>query len=134
MSPDHVEIVRGIFQAWAKGDFQYGAELFDDQIAYVVRQEFPESGAFLGLEQVGAYMRLFLEQWERVTFDAEDLKAIGDTVVARVLQHGKGSASGVEGENRFFLLFTFRGRRIVRMEAILGEDDALEAVGLSEGF
>lgn len=130
MSPDHVEIVRGIFQAWGRGDFRYGAEYFDEQLAYVVSADFPESGSFLGLEQVAAFMRRFLEQWERVAVDAEELRAVGDTVLVRVVQRSKGRASGLEGDNRFFILFTFRGRRIVRMESILREDEALQAVGL----
>ena len=32
----------------------------------------------------------------------------------------------------FFMVFTFRGGKIVRMESILNRDDALEAAGLSE--
>jgi hypothetical protein len=30
------------------------------------------------------------------------------------------------------VLFTFRGRKIVRMESIMGESEALEAAGLRE--
>jgi ketosteroid isomerase-like protein len=57
---------------------------------------------------------------------------VGDTVLAEVVQHGKGRASGVEGDNQYFQLFTFRGGKIVRMESIMSEAEALEAVGLSE--
>jgi ketosteroid isomerase-like protein len=35
-------------------------------------------------------------------------------------------------EQEFFMLFTFRGGKIVRIESILERDDALEAAGLSE--
>ncbi len=55
-----------------------------------------------------------------------------DTVLARVVQHSKGRASGIEGDISYFVLFTFRGGKIVRMESVMGEDEALEAVGLSE--
>jgi len=133
MSPDHIQIVRGIFDAWGRGDFRYGVEHFDAEVAYIVRPDFPEFGSFLGLEEVAGFMRRFLEQWERTAVEAEELRAVGDTVLARVLQHSKGSFSGVEGDNRFFMLFTFRGPRIVRVESILREDQALQAVGLS-GF
>jgi hypothetical protein len=40
--------------------------------------------------------------------------------------------SGVEGEMPSFVLFTFRGARIVRMEFVLEESEALEATGLRE--
>ena len=77
-------------------------------------------------------MRRFLEQFERVTIEAEQIEAVGDTVLVHVVQHGKYRASGVEGDNRYFLLFTFRGRKIVRVENVMDENEALEAVGLSE--
>ena len=44
----------------------------------------------------------------------------------------EGRASGIEGDISYFMLFTFRGGKIVRMESIMGEAEALEAVGLSE--
>jgi ketosteroid isomerase-like protein len=44
----------------------------------------------------------------------------------------KGRASGIEGDDRYYQLFTFRGGKIVRMEVIRDEAEALEAVGLSE--
>ena len=59
-------------------------------------------------------------------------RAVDGTVLAQIVQHGKGRASGIEGDNRYFQLFTFRGQKIVRMESIMDEAEALEAVGLSE--
>ena len=77
-------------------------------------------------------MRRFLEQFERVTAEAEQIEAVGDTVLVHVVQHGKYKNSGVEGDNRYFMLFTFRGKKIVRIENAMHETEALAAVGLSE--
>ncbi len=77
-------------------------------------------------------MRRFLEQFERVTIEAEQIEAVGDTILVHVVQHGKYRTSGVEGDNQYFMLFTFRGRRIVRIETVMEEAEALEALGLSE--
>lgn len=96
-----------------------------------MRSDFPEWGVFHGPDGVKQYMRL-LEQWERLTVEAEDLSAIGDTVLARVVQHGKGRASGIEGDDHYFMLFTFRGGKLVRIETVRHEAEALEAVGLEE--
>jgi ketosteroid isomerase-like protein len=76
-------------------------------------------------------MRRFLAQFERTTFEAEDLRTAGDTVLVRLVQRGTGTTSGIEAELRFFMLFTFRGGKIVRMEAVLHEREALEAIGLA---
>ena len=89
-------------------------------------------GAYFGFDGIRAYWRDFLAQWERLTFEAERLEAVGDTVLARVVQHSKGRASGIEGDLSYFMLFTFRGGKIVRMGSIMGEAEAFAAVGLTE--
>ena len=132
MSQENVEAVRRIFEAWASGDWSIGNDYLDEHAVCVVSSDFPAFGAYFGLDGIRAYWRDFLAQWERVTFEAERLQAVGDTVLARVVQHAKGRASGIEGDLSYFVLFTFRGGKIVRMESIMGEGEALEAVGLSE--
>ena len=132
MSQENVEIVRGIFDAWGSGDWSIGNEYLDQHAVYVISSDFPAFGAYFGLDGIRAYWRDFLEQWERLTFEAKRIEAVGDTVLAHVVQHAKGRASGIEGDLSYFVLFTFRGGKIVRMESIMGEGEALEAVGLSE--
>ena len=132
MSRENVEAVRRIFEAWASGDWSIGNDYLDEHAVCVVSSDFPAFGAYFGLDGIRAYWRDFLEQWERLTFEAKRIEAVGDTVLAHVVQHAKGRASGIEGDISYFLLFTFRGGKIVRMESVMGEGEALEAVGLSE--
>ena len=130
MPQGHEEIVREIFRKWAQGDFRSAAS-FDEHTAFVIRSDFPEEAVLLGLPQFQDYMRRFLQQWQHIAFDADRLEVVGDTVLARVAQHSTGSNSGVTGSMRMFLLFTFRGDVIVRMEAILHEADAYAALGIA---
>jgi ketosteroid isomerase-like protein len=132
MSRENVESVRRIYEAWAQGDFRTRIGDLDQHVVLVIRSDFPEFGVFLGLDGVRDFMRRFLEQWEQLTIEATNLRAVGDTVLAQIVQHGKGRASGIAGDNRYFQLFTFRGQKIVRIESIMSEGEALEAVGLSE--
>lgn len=69
---------------------------------------------------------------EHTAFEATNLRAAGDTVLVDLIQHGKGKQSGLTGDLPFFMLFTFRGRKLVRMESVMDEAEALKAVGLSE--
>ena len=131
MSQENVEIVRRIYEAWAQGDFRARIGDLDQHVVLVIRSDFPEFGVFLGLDGVRDYMRRFLEQWEQLTIQATDLRAVGDTVLARIVQPARAE-QGDRGDNRYFQLFTFRGQKIVRMESIMDEAEALEAVGLSE--
>ena len=77
-------------------------------------------------------MRGFLDNWETYAVEARGLQAVGDTVLADAVQHGEGKASRIAMKQPFFMVFSFRGGKIVRMESILNRDDALEAAGLSE--
>ena len=127
----NLDLVRGIYDGWATGDFLAGADRLDDHVVFVVRSDFPEWGVFLGPDGIKQYMRRLLEQWERLTLEAKDVRAVGDIVLARVVQHGKGRASGIEGDERYFMLFTFRGGKVVRIETVRHEAEALETVGLA---
>ena len=129
MSSDNIETVRRIFRGWTAGDLHAEAAAFDPDIVFVVRPEFPEHGVFHGSRGVREYMRRFLEHWEVMTLEAAKITAFGDTVLVHVIQRGKGTASGIEAEDRIFQLFTFRAGKIVRLETVRDERDALEAVG-----
>ena len=49
-----------------------------------------------------------------------------------LVKHGKGRASRIDMRSPYFLPLTFRAEKIVRMEGVLDEAEALEAAGLSE--
>jgi ketosteroid isomerase-like protein len=132
MSQENVEIVQRIFDRWATGDFAAGLISLDPDVAFVVRHPFPEAVEAVGTEGIREYMRGFLDNWVSYAVEARELRAAGDIVVADAVQRGEGKASGIEMEQEFFMLFTFRGGRIVRIESILERDEALEAAGLRE--
>jgi ketosteroid isomerase-like protein len=132
MSQDNVEIVRRMFDSWARGDFRAGSDDLDPHVTFVVRSPFPESGVVHGPEGVRKYMYGFLEQFDQLAIEAEKFRAAGDTVVVQARQHGTGRSSGAPADVRYFQLFTFRAGKVVRIESILDEDEALEAAGLPE--
>ncbi len=132
MSQENVEVVQRIFDRWATGDFVAGLTDLAPDVAFVVRHPFPEAVETVGTEGIREYMRGFLDNWVSYAVEARELRAAGDIVVADAVQRGEGKASGIEMEQEFFMLFTFRGGKIVRIESILERDQALEAAGLSE--
>ena len=132
MSQENVEIVQRIFDRWATGDFGAGLTSLDPEVAFVVRHPFPEAVETVGTEGIREYMRGFLDNWLSYAVEARELRAAGDIVVADAVQRGEGKASGIEMEQEFFMLFTFRGGKIVRIESILERDQAFQAAGLSE--
>src|SRR4051812_25265955 len=132
MSQENVEGVRRIFKRWATGNFHWQVADVDPHVMLVVRPPLPAFGVFVGLGEIRDYWRTFLEQWEHTTLEATGLRAVGDTVLVEVIQQATGKKSGLKGDLRFFMLFTLRGGKIVRMDAVMDEADAHEAAGLSE--
>jgi ketosteroid isomerase-like protein len=129
MPQGHLETVRAVYDEWAKGNFRAGADLYDPLAVLVQGRGFPEAGAHVGLEGIREYMHRFLEAWDRVTIEAEDLVAIGDTVVVAVVQRAAGRGSGAPGELRYFQLWSFRGDRVIRLDTIRERDAAFAAAG-----
>jgi ketosteroid isomerase-like protein len=132
MSQENVEVVRRIFDGWATGDFGAGLTDLDPDVVFVVRHPFPEAVETVGPNGIRDYMRGFLDNWETYAVEARNLQAVGDTVVADAVQHGEGKASGIEMEQPFFMLFSFLGGKIVRIESILNRDEAFKAAGIRE--
>ena len=132
MSEDNVEAVQAIYERWREGDFRAGAELFDQQVAFVLRPEFPDAGTYVRHRpQWPSSTRGFLAPWRQITIDAEEIVAAGDMVLAKVRQSGVGAASGVSTEFRYFQLWSFRGARVIRLENVRERAEALEAAGMS---
>jgi ketosteroid isomerase-like protein len=116
MSEQNVEAVRGIYEGWAEGDFRAGTDLFDPEMEFVLSAEFPDTGTYRGPAAISAYMRGFLEPWQLLTIAAEELTDAGDQVIAKVLQSGVGTGSGVPASVRYCQIWTLRDGRVIRLE------------------
>ena len=132
MSGENVEALRAVYEEWGTGNFRAGVDLYDPDVVFVQGAGFPESGAYHGREGIREYMRTFLETWTRLSIEADDFREAGDTVVAEVIQRGAGRESAAPGEFRYFPVWPFRGRKVLRLEAIRNREDALQAAGLRE--
>jgi ketosteroid isomerase-like protein len=132
MSQENVEVIRGVYEGWSQGDFRASVDVLDPLVLFVLRPEFPEPGTYLGLERVAEYTRGLLAPWRRFTIEAEEISDAGDSVVVAVLQRGVGDESGTTTEFRYFHVWSFRGRKVIRLESFRERVEALEAVGLSE--
>jgi len=126
MSAENVALLEDIYKRWAQGDFRTPvSEGFTVELA----PEFPDAGKHVGVEGVAAYMRGFLEPWERITITAEEMIEENDQVLVRVFQQGTGDLSGIEVEVRYFMLWSFEGATPIRVQSIMEESDAMARVG-----
>lgn len=130
MAQQNLEAVRRVYERWARGDFTASMDLLDPQAVLIIGSDFPDAGAYEGVDGIREYMRGFLEPWTRVTIAAEELTDAGDAVLAAVHQSGTGESSGVETELRYFQVWTFRDGKVVRLEGFRDRDRARVAAGL----
>lgn len=78
-------------------------------------------------------MRAFLDPWTTITIKAREITPAGDSVVVAVRQRGVGASSGVETDFRYFQVWTFRGRSVIRIESIMNRREAFDSVDLPRG-
>ena len=127
-----MEAVKAVYERWGEGDFRTDLNLLDPHVVLVHEPEFESGGPSYGIDAVVAFTRGMLEAWTQFAIEAEEITAAGDTVVVGVRQRGVGRGSGVETDLHYFMVWTFRARKVVRFESIRERSKALEAAGLSE--
>lgn len=114
----HAEQLRGLYDAWAAGDFHVGSDLLAPDIAFVTSEGFPDApGPGEGLERVEQWRDQFLAAFEELRIEALELEAVGEQVLARVRQTGRFRTTGIDVDVTYFHLWSFRGGRAVRFRA-----------------
>jgi ketosteroid isomerase-like protein len=131
MSQAGLEAIKKLYERWGAGDIRASVELLDQYAVLVHEPEFEAAGPAYGIDAIVSFTRGMLDAWQRFTIEAEEYLVAGDTVIVRVCQRGVGAGSGVETELHYFMAWTFRGSRVVRMETFRDRARALEVAGLS---
>jgi ketosteroid isomerase-like protein len=129
MSQENLNALKGLYERWRREtgpitrySTPYAVGVFPD----------PTPRAHYGLNALADYVRRFLESWDDVHMEGTDYREAGDSFVVRIHRVAKGRGSGIQLEDDAFHVWTFRGRRAIRVEVFDRESEALEAAGLSE--
>jgi hypothetical protein len=85
-----------------------------------------------GNEGYRRFWRLWLEAFEDIRWDPEEILDFGEKVLVTTRQSAHGAGSGVAVSETVFQLFTLRRGLVIRQEDFLDRSQALEAAGLSE--
>ena len=130
MSQENLDALQRLYQGWAAGDVYAEPSLYDPHVVGVFPDPIP--GPQYGLEALSNYMGRFLESWDNWRIEATGYREAGDSFVVQVHRSGVGKGSGMAVDDHAFHVWTFRGGRVIRIEAFEREAAALEAAGLSE--
>jgi len=132
MSQENVEVIRRVYEAWARDDLPGPAHLFDSEIEYINPPSAVEPGIRHGLAAFSQAVRDSFEGWDTWEIEAERLIPAGERVAVVLRYRAHWRASGVDVEAHESALWTVRDGKIVRYEWFHGPNDALEAVKLPD--
>ena len=130
VSEGNVAIVREMFAAWNRGDYERAQTAIDPAVVAVMETGTDFDGTYEGLEGMQRLMRSFWGAFSEFHSDIEEAIAAGDEVFTTLRHHGRGKASGAEVEMTNWQVFTLRDGRIVRYRIYGDRERALDAAGI----
>jgi ketosteroid isomerase-like protein len=132
MSRENVELVRSGLDGWSRGDI--GAWL----APYHPDIEFRTSGVYPGLDpiyrghaELRHFWEVMREPWESLPIRIEQVREVGDQVVALCVFEGH-AREGMTVRREVAFTCGFADDLLVRVDAYGSWEEALEAVGLRE--
>jgi ketosteroid isomerase-like protein len=134
MSHANLEVVRGILNAWNRGDVDAWLAPAHPEIEWfseVARRLAGSETVYRG----PAGMRRFWDEWHDVwdlTIEVSEVRDLGDTVVAMADVRTRGGVSGIDLERQLAFVFELEGGLARRVRSYFEPGEALEAVGLRE--
>jgi ketosteroid isomerase-like protein len=136
MSQENVEIVRGIYDAFARRDNVTPFEVYAEDIVWdysnAQRSRLGPKPVYHGHEGVREAWRDGLSAFSEFNFEVEELTDAGDQVLAVIRERDVGRASGAPVEASHSAVWTLADSKITRLQVFDDRQPALEAAGLSE--
>jgi ketosteroid isomerase-like protein len=130
MSRQNVEVVRALYDAWAREEFPGPIEFLDPEIEYVNPEGAVEPGTRRGLDEFISALERVFEGWETWRMEPERFESVGDQVAVVLRYSARGRSSGVNVAGRESALWTLRNGRVIRYAWFHDPQGALDAVGL----
>ena len=131
MSQENVEIVRGICDAYARGDYEASLAALDEEIEFVSPPDVTGSGrVFHGHQGVREGVASFMGTWTDYHYEVRNMIDCGDEVLVEGWQRGRGRGSGVEVSEWIYTVWTVHGGSVIRQRMFRDRDQAVEAAGL----
>jgi ketosteroid isomerase-like protein len=133
MSQENIEIVRRSTEAYSRGALDEVLESWaPDAVLDWSNSRGLEAAVVRGRDEIRAYMERFLETFEEVRIELEDILEVDEgVVIAENLAHIRGRG-GIETTARSAWLITLRNGQQTSLTMYQSKAEALEAAGLSE--
>jgi len=130
MSQENVEVVRRMWEAFLRRDFEEAVAAFDPDVEWD-GTNLPDGRVSRGHEAIRDHTARWASTWDRWTVELGEFIGAGDEVVLFIREKGL-SKNGIEMDERHAEVYTVKDGKIVRRRGFSDGKEALEAVGLSE--
>jgi ketosteroid isomerase-like protein len=129
-----MRITQSWFETWNRGDLDAFIDLYDADAEMVPPASWVESETMRGQPAIRRFFEGLKEAWAGED-DAVLLESFtcGDNVVVRMDWQVRGRVSGIDMHLELTNVNTIRDGKIVRQRHYLHHDEALTALGLSQG-
>jgi len=126
MTQHDLEAVRRAWDAWEAGDMAALFEFYAPDVEWDMTGSWvADMGVYAGHDGIRSFFRQFREPFEDYWAHAEEFVDLGDRVVVRVRQGGRGKGSGVDIEMpSYWQVYTLRDGKAVRVEVVRTAEDA----------
>jgi ketosteroid isomerase-like protein len=131
MSQENVDAFTTVLEAFRRGDFDVWVDSFAEDGEFIP-QRAPIQGIYRGRARLEEFLADNAENFEVFEPSYDDIRAVGEHVVALGKLRLRGKGGGVELEVPSALVVTYRDGEIVRFEDVVDRSKALESVGLSK--
>ena len=126
----NLELVRSIYEGWARGDFSVGDELIAPDFEWHQHPNAVEPGARRG-PAVGRSLRELFAVYRDFRVEAEEYIDAGDRVVVVARSRGTARGSGMELGQVFAYVWTVRDGQLVSNRVYGDRSEALRDAALS---
>ena len=125
MPSRNVELVRESIEAANRGDLEWLIEHAAPDVELHARGVAGEPVVYRGAAGAREYFRDMAESWQAVEAVPEDIREVGDRVVAIVNRRLRGRGSGVDVEDKIGIVYDLRDGLALRIWAYRDVAEAL---------
>jgi ketosteroid isomerase-like protein len=135
---ENLDLVRSIYADWERGDFSLvdreseWRDVFEPDFEWHTRDDLPDAGVRKGYEGTVRLRDEWVEAFDDMHVDLDELIDAGDHVIAVTRLCGCLRGSGHELDVQETQVWKMRHGRATEVRAYLTRSEALKAVGLEE--
>jgi hypothetical protein len=123
-----IQAVLASYEALNHGDIDGTLAVLAPDVEWHESAALPDAGVFRGRDAVRAFLEQFLESWQELNQEIEEVVVEGDRAALMIHLTARGRGSGAQVDARYAHVWTLRDAEGVRVDAYDDRAAALRAI------